>query len=88
MRKSIPYLDIIVGLAIFAVPISMYLYIWYLSIKLFLVPAMKLFFSLYGIWGTLGIWTALTLGAFCCGYFFMKLCAISKPSSFQPTFKE
>ena len=53
--------------------ICTYLYIWWLSISLFLIPAMKLFFEMYGVWGTFGIWIALFIGGFTCGYIGTKI---------------
>ena len=60
----------IIGIALILTPLIVYLYVWYLSITLFLIPAFKLYFSLYGVWGTFGIWAALTAAGFVCGLFF------------------
>ena len=61
-----------------AIPVIAYVYIWYLSITLFLIPAFKLYFSLYGIFGTFGIWAGLTIAGYFCGYYFMKLLTLRK----------
>ena len=63
---------------IIAIPVIAYLYVWYLSITLFLIPAFKLFFSLYGIFGTFAIWIGLTIAGYFCGYYFMKLVTLRK----------
>jgi hypothetical protein len=88
MRIKIPYLDVIVGLIVLGTPVVIYLYTFWLSIKLFLIPAFKLYFDLYGIGGTFGIWAALFAVSFICSFWFFGLLAKSKPSTFQPTFKE
>lgn len=53
--------------------IASYVYTIYLSITLFLVPAFKTYFGLYGIFGTFAIWAALTAAGYACGYFGMKV---------------
>ena len=68
---------------IIAIPVIAYIYVWYLSITLFLIPAFKLYFSLYGIFGTFGIWAALTVAGYFCGYYFMKLLHASKESTHE-----
>ena len=59
----------IISIAIVLTPLIAYIYIWYLSIVLFLIPAFKTYFALYGVWGTFGIWAALTVAGFFCGFF-------------------
>ena len=65
--------------------IASYVYTIYLSITLFLVPAFKTYFSLYGVLGTFLIWLALTVAGYLCGYFGMKVWTTPDP---QATYKE
>ena len=61
--------------------IGSYVYTMYLSITLFLVPAFKTYFSLYGVFGTFAIWLALTVAGYLCGYFGMKVWAMPDEES-------
>jgi hypothetical protein len=83
MRK-----DILVGLILFAIPVIAYLYTFWLSIKLFMIPAFTTYFELYGVLGTFGIIIGLFISGFVCSYTFFWMLLKSEPSTFQPTFKE
>ena len=60
----------IIGIALILTPVIAYLYVWYLSIVLFLIPAFQTYFALYGVWQTFAIWFGLTAAGFICGLFF------------------
>ena len=59
-----------------------YLYIFWLSISLFLIPAFKLYFDMYGIAGTFLIWAGLTAAGWACGYYFAKIYTTSPPTHY------
>ena len=61
--------------------IASYLYVLYLSITMFLVPAFQTYFGLYGVLGTFAIWIGLTAAGYACGYFGMLVWSM-------PTHKE
>jgi hypothetical protein len=78
MRIKIPYLDVIIGFVILGTPVAIYLYTFWLSIKLFMIPAFKLYFDMYGIAGTFGIWLGLFLMGFFSSFAFFKLLAFDR----------
>lgn len=71
-------------LALWGIGLS-YLYVIYLSITLFLIPAFTAFFALYGVLGTFGIWFGLTAAGYACGYFFAVVLGWPRP---QATYRE
>lgn len=77
----------IIGIILLVLPVLVYLYTWYLSITLFLIPSFKLFFSLYGVAGTFGIWIGLFLLGMISSFWFFSMLhqAKSRP---QATYKE
>ena len=75
----------IAGWTIVFAPIIAWLYAMYLSITMFLIPAFKLYFSMYGVFGTFGIWFALSATGWLCGYSFMRILTYKPP---QATYKE
>jgi hypothetical protein len=59
-----------------------YLYVMYLAITMFMIPAFQTYFTMYGVFGTFAIWAALTIAGWACGYFAGKIIIGS------PTFRE
>jgi hypothetical protein len=53
--------------------VGAYVYTLYMTITMFLVPAFKTYFGLYGVAGTFLLWAALTACGYACGYFFVKV---------------
>ena len=86
MRIKIPYLDVIIGFVILGTPVAIYLYTFWLSIKLFMIPAFKLYFDLYGVAGTFGIWAGLFLMGFVSSFAFFKILFWDYPRP-QATYK-
>lgn len=67
-----------VGIILFVTPILVYLYSFWLAIKLFLIPAFSLYFSLYGVAGTFMIWIGLSLVGFISAFSFFYLLSKAK----------
>ena len=67
-------------------PVIIYIYTIYLAITLFLIPAFNLYFDLYGVAGTFLFWFGLSIVAFGCGYFFVKM-LFNPPMRYQATYK-
>lgn len=70
------------GIIIWLTPIAAYIYTWYLSITLFLMPLI----NLYGFWNWLGMLLGITaLGAVSTGFFFYLVGHVRTP---QATYKD
>jgi len=78
-------LQTIAGFIVLLLPVAAYIYTMYLSITMFLIPAFKLYFDMYGIFGTFAIWAGLSFAGYMCGYTFMKIWTYKPP---QATYKE
>ena len=63
----------IFGTFVLLTPVLIYLFVFYKSIVLFLIPAFTTYFELYGVLGTFGLWAGLTLAGFFSTYSFIWL---------------
>ena len=74
-------LQTIAGYIVLLTPVAVWLYTMYLSITMFLIPAFKTYFSMYGVFGTFAIWFALSFIGYMCGYTFMKIWTYKPPQA-------
>ena len=74
-------LQTIAGFIVLLTPVAVYLYTMYLAITMFMIPAFKLYFSMYGVFGTFGIWFTLTFVGWLCGYTFGRILTYKPPQA-------
>jgi len=74
-------LQIVLGFIVLGTPVAVYLYTFWLSLKLFMFPAFGLYFDMYGIAGTFGIWLGLFLMGFASSFTFFRLWMYTPKSS-------